>query len=192
MRSLTYGDYYKYSGYLSDYLASKIQVRDKDDTFCTLSKFTTQELGVDEIFTKGFPVSYEVRCPGALTQMKYSISIFRELPLQTNRVLLVDGPSGTPLGYKVLTANITDASFDPANPVKLVDSDGDMLPDEEERVYRTDPAKGDTDRDNYSDYEEVMSGWNPLSPRASLGQKVRDQPSVTPFILPIGILQTAG
>lgn len=63
MRSLTYGDYYKYSGYLSDYLASKIQVRDKDDKLCTLSKFTTQELGVDEIFTKGFPVSYEVRCP---------------------------------------------------------------------------------------------------------------------------------
>ena len=124
--------------------------------------------------------------------MEYSISIFRELPLQTNRVLLIDSPSGRPLGYKVLTSNITEATFDPANPVKLVDTDRDGLPDEEERVYRTDPAKGDTDTDNYSDYEEVMSGWNPLSPRASPGQRVRDQPSDAPFVLPTGILQTAG
>ena len=94
--------------------------------------------------------------------MEYSISIFRELPLQTNRVLLIDGPSGRPLGYKVLTSNITEATFDPINPVKLADIDGDGLPDEEERVYRTDPTKGDTDGDNYSDYEEVMSGWDPL------------------------------
>lgn len=67
----------------------------------------------------------------------------------------------------------------------LSDRDGDRLPDEEESVYRTDPENSDTDGDYYSDYEEVMSGWNPLVADVSPGQSERRAPSDTQFQLPL-------
>lgn len=44
----------------------------------------------------------------------------------------------------------------------FVDSDQDGLSNEEERLYKTDPQKRDTDGDSYSDGVEVKSGYDPL------------------------------
>ena len=45
----------------------------------------------------------------------------------------------------------------------LVDTDGDGLSDYEEvKIYHTDPLKADTDGDGYTDGAEVKGGYNPL------------------------------
>lgn len=46
----------------------------------------------------------------------------------------------------------------------FVDSDQDGLSNEEERLYKTNPEKRDTDGDGYSDGVEVKSGYDPLKP----------------------------
>lgn len=65
-----------------------------------------------------------------------------------------------------------------------------MIPDEEERIYRTDSSKIDTDGDNYTDYEEVTMGWNPIKASPSPGQTHRDKLPDTLLSLPSGIKQT--
>jgi hypothetical protein len=44
------------------------------------------------------------------------------------------------------------------------DADQDGLTNEEERVYKTDPNKADTDGDGYGDGVEVRGGYDPLKP----------------------------
>jgi len=44
----------------------------------------------------------------------------------------------------------------------LIDSDGDGLSDEEEKIYGADPFNPDTDGDGYLDGVEVANGYNPL------------------------------
>ncbi|NCA93468.1 hypothetical protein EOM82_09645 [bacterium] len=45
-----------------------------------------------------------------------------------------------------------------------VDTDKDGLSDRLEKGLRTDWLKADTDKDSFSDYEEVKNGYNPLAP----------------------------
>lgn len=121
-----------------------------------MENFSTRELGVDEIFTKGFPVAYSAICGSDLKNFEYSLRIFTELPLQTNRVLVYEGKTGRTLSYKVLTSKVQNARFSSGAPEKLKDTDDDGLSDEEEILYRTSPSAADTDMDFYTDYEEVM------------------------------------
>lgn len=44
----------------------------------------------------------------------------------------------------------------------VIDTDGDGLTDEEEKIYGTDPKKIDSDGDGYNDWEEIQGGYNPL------------------------------
>lgn len=46
----------------------------------------------------------------------------------------------------------------------IQDPDADGLTNAEERFYRTDPARPDTDGDGYNDGEEVRAGYDPLGP----------------------------
>lgn len=191
MRSLTYEGYYQHRNFLFDYLKAKVVVVDSENHGCKLQDFSTQELGIDEIFTKGFPVSYSIVCTSAVPKFSYQLNIFTELPLQTNRILWYDGKTGTPLSYKVLTAKISKAVYSSDAPKILLDTDRDGLPDEEETLYRTDPNKADTDSDFFTDNEEVLLGWNPLSSEISPGQTVRKTYPEKPFVLPTGINQHA-
>ena len=46
----------------------------------------------------------------------------------------------------------------------LPDADADGVPDEDEiKIYKTDPAKFDSDNDSYGDGEELRNGYSPLS-----------------------------
>lgn len=191
MRSLTYEGYYQHQEFLFEYLKSKVVVSDSENAGCSLQDFSTQELGIDEIFTKGFPVSYAIVCASAVPKFNYQLNIFTQLPLQTNRILWYDGKTGTPLSYKVLTAKISKAQYTSDAPRVLLDGDHDGLPDEEEVLYRTDPNHQDTDRDFFTDNEEVLLGWNPLSSDVSPGQSARSAYPEKPFVLPTGISQHA-
>ena len=47
---------------------------------------------------------------------------------------------------------------------KIKDSDGDLLPDEEEALLGTNPNQADTDHDGQDDrFETLLAGTNPLS-----------------------------
>jgi ABC-type nickel/cobalt efflux system permease component RcnA len=188
MRSLTYGDYYKYSRTLEEYIRKTVSLRDKEWVLCTLGNFATQDLGVDDIFTRGFPVSYTATCQNAVDTFEYSVAIYRELPLQTNRVRIL-GNDGNSLSYRVLTARLVSAKYDPLNTTKPKDTDRDTLPDDEEVAYKTDPLLADTDKDNYPDGEEVNFGWNPLDARVSPGQSYRRSLPDTAYSLPEWIVQ---
>jgi ABC-type nickel/cobalt efflux system permease component RcnA len=191
MRNLTYADYYWYSSRLYEYLKQRISMSDWQWVTCELQNFSTRELGVDEIFTKWFPVAYSIVCQNNLNSFAYSIKIFIEQPLQTNRVLLYEGSTWNALAYKVLTSRIPNARFASGMIQKLIDTDGDWISDEEEVLYQTDAQKVDTDADYYTDYEEVMLWWNPISKELSPGQTERSQYPETPFELPSGIAQHA-
>ena len=128
-------------------------------------------------------MSYTAECQNTIATLEYSIAIYRELPLQTNRVRILSS-SGDPLAYRVLTARLTTARYDPLDTSKPLDTDGDTLPDDEEVAYKTDPLKADTDGDNYSDGEEVNLGWNPLDARVSPGQSYRRKAMGTDYSIP--------
>lgn len=50
------------------------------------------------------------------------------------------------------------------SPFVPVDTDGDLIPDHEERMIGTDPNNPDTDGDGFSDGVEVLNGFNPNGP----------------------------
>lgn len=60
----------------------------------------------------------------------------------------------------------------------LLDSDGDLLPDEEEAMLGTDPNQADTDRDGQDDhFEALLAGTNPLSSSDYLRLTLENSPS---------------
>jgi Bacterial TSP3 repeat len=56
-------------------------------------------------------------------------------------------------------------SATPATSPTVIDSDGDGISDEEERLLGTDPFNPDTDGDGFDDWEEIMAGSDPTDPR---------------------------
>lgn len=47
---------------------------------------------------------------------------------------------------------------------QIQDTDDDGIPDDQERLYGTDPYKADTDGDGFTDAQEIKNGYNPLGP----------------------------
>lgn len=73
-----------------------------------------------------------------------------------------------PIGISTTTQNFNnfgmespalDTTIDP-----YLDTDKDSLTDQMEAGLKTDPTKTDTDGDGFTDYEEVMNGFNPNGP----------------------------
>lgn len=190
LRSLTYDDYITHKEALFEYIQKQTEFQDEAWNICPLDSFEAELTWVDDLFIKGFPVEYRVNCKASVRSFTYKLWIYTHLPLQTNRVSIYDWKTGERVSYKVLTSKIDTAVFSSTESAKkLLDTDRDQLPDEEEAVYRTDPNKADTDGDFYSDYEEVMYWWNPLDARLSPGQLGRKEPRDWDVTLPGGIIQ---
>lgn len=61
-----------------------------------------------------------------------------------------------------MVLNGTNDLVQTASVALMIDSDGDGLGDDAEKRFGTDPNNSDTDKDGFSDGEEVKKGYNPL------------------------------
>lgn len=63
-----------------------------------------------------------------------------------------------------------------------IDTDRDLLSDEEERLLGTDPTKEDTDGDGLSDYEEVQIKLDPKNPHSLSETKLDGEAFVSQYL----------
>jgi hypothetical protein len=173
------GVYVRHAGAIADYVRERVTVR-ASDRACALSSPTIPPQPMYEILSKGLEIDYSAKCElSPQDGLSFRIDLFPDLPLQTNRLAVYDARSGDPLlapvtSY-VLTPRIPERPYRPGIPPEpKLDSDGDGLPDDEERIYRTDIHDPDTDDDYYSDFEEATMGWNPINGELGPGQAERN------------------
>lgn len=188
-------DYYRNSRIFEDYIRDRARVGN-DGKSCRIGNISLIRKEMYEIVSEGLGAEYSFTCDRTIEKITVELSFFSEYELQTNRLRLYRPRSGTdtpaPVAYKVLNPLVRSYTHDFGSSVteKLADTDGDSIPDEEERIYRTDAGKIDTDGDFYTDYEEVTMGWNPLKTSPSPGQTMRDSMPAELVPVPTGIAQT--
>lgn len=168
--------YFKYPDVVFDYVERHISLT-AGGAACTFARGEIPHKEDYELLAGGLEVQYTFTCPQPITDLAFDIRFFiTDFPLQTNRLTVYDTvahPITTqPDAMKILTTTITDFAWTRGVVTSpLPDGDGDTIPDAEERSYRTDPHNADTDGDGYTDGEEILSGWDPLSAELSPGQK---------------------
>lgn len=188
-------DYYKNSRLFEEYVRERAIVRNNGE-LCQIQNISLIRKEMYEIISEGLWVEYSFTCTHPIQTITIELQFFIEYELQTNRLNIYTLSNGvnnvTPIAYKVLNPLIQSYTHDLSNTKieKLPDTDGDGIPDEEERIYRTNPLKIDTDGDYYTDYEEVTMGWNPINASPSPGQTKRDKMPDEILSLPSGIAQS--
>lgn len=169
-------DYYLWDEIIKDYLRKNISLNISWTT-CEIKDINITKAEEYEILTKWVEVNYNFSCDKQIEKWSIKIDFFNDFELQTNRITLYDlnWTDTTPFDYKVLTPQIPAYNFDLNNkiPICVIDSDGDWLSDDDEKLYKTDPYKIDTDWDFFTDYEEVNAGWYPVDKNTSPGQDFR-------------------
>ena len=162
---------------IKEYIKDNIALENNGE-ICEIDYLTVPEKEPHEIFAAGLEVNYSFVCKEKPEKLSVLIKFFVNFPLQTNKLTVYsiqNGISASPLVYKVLNPSYTSYDFDleDIKTAVFVDSDGDGLSDEDELIYKTDPMNIDTDKDFYTDYEEVYGSWNPISAEISPGQNPR-------------------
>lgn len=107
---------------------------------------------IDEVFTRGFPISYEIRCNNTIRDPHIYITFCNDIPLQTNKLsIYTKNPNGefVRADYRVLNTKKTSHIFFSENTEKttIKDTDNDGINDEDELIYGTNPNNRDTDGD---------------------------------------------
>lgn len=187
-------DYYTNSRIFEEYIRERAIVENNGKK-CTIQNISLIRKEMYEIISEGLGAEYSFVCESPIETITVDLGFFREYELQTNRLRiyrLTNGANDTaPIAYKVLNPLVHSYTHNLSSTIveKLVDTDGDSIPDEEERIYRTSPNKIDTDEDFYTDYEEVTMGWNPINASPSPGQSHRDKLPEVLISTPTGIAQ---
>ena len=172
--TLSIQTYYTLTGILTQYLRETIQVKNHGK-YCTMQNFSFQEdLMIDEIFSWGFPISYQFNCEDPISDPDIHITFCNNIPLQTNRLYIYAPDQQGEMkraDYRVLNQKKSSHIFLRNELKSTQDSDQDGLSDEDEVLYGTNPTLSDSDRDGYNDMQEIQNSWNPLSKELSPGQK---------------------
>lgn len=160
-------EYYNHTNIISEYIKNNIIFKN-NWKYCKIKDLKYFKDEIYNILTDWFHVSYKIECSDKINNFKIEENLFTNFPLQTNKVKIYDLNNWVnSILYKVLTPNINYIeikNLEKFKPQKKIDNDCDGLSDEDEKIYKTDPNKIDTDWDNYTDYEEVTWWWNPLNP----------------------------
>jgi len=173
-------DYYQNQEYIKSYLKNNTKFYN-NSKLCKISDIQTPQLEEYQVLTKWFEVDYSFNCEDNIRSWEIQITFFNNFKLQTNKLIIYDLNNWieniTPSYSKVLTTKIDNLSFDLQNKqtIKSKDSDWDWLTDDEEKIYKTDPQKIDTDGDKYTDYEEVTGSWDPIKKEFWPWQKYREE-----------------
>ena len=163
------------------YIKEKIFLSN-EDIICIPNNFEFYDDEIYNILTQWFRVSYQMQCETKINNFKLEVLFFNNFPLQTNKFKVYDlNKWYHSILYKVLTPKLNHISvtnLQDYKPLLQVDTDCDWLSNEDEKIYKTDINKIDTDWDNYSDYDEVVLWFNPLDseywPWQDYREKLRD------------------
>lgn len=171
-------DYFLHPNIIEDYIKKTVFL-ENDNKICQLEEFTFYEDEIYEVLTEWLKVTYKISCSKDISNFKLSINYFNNFPLQTNRVKMYDLNDWVKsILYKVLTPKISDIEVENLStfePRKVIDSDCDWMWNEDEKIYKTNPYKVDTDWDNYTDFQEITWWWNPLDKELWPGQYLKEE-----------------
>ena len=136
------------------------------------------------ILSEGYEVHYNFECDEELKDIALTNELFTDdFELQTNKISFyqAEGANFSLKNHKVLNSVYTRFAWNIGQEADLtiVDTDKDGLSDEDERLYKTDPNKVDTDGDRYTDFEEVQFSWNPIDAELGPGQEERPEVEIT-------------
>ncbi len=171
-------DYFLHQNIITKYIWENVSLVN-NDKICKSEEFVFYEDEIYDILSEWFKVTYKIVCDENISDFTLVVDYFTNFPLQTNRVKLYNLNEWiNAILYKVLTPKIKTIEINDLKtfkPKKVVDTDCDWMWDEDERIYRTDPLKIDTDWDKYSDYEEITGWWNPLDKELWPWQKYKER-----------------
>lgn len=175
--AITIDTYYSLTWVLTRYIEETIELTNNNNK-CSISNFAFQEwLMIDEIFTRGFPISYTFSCNTRLESPIATIRFLTDVPLQTNKLNIYTtllGNGVEKIDYSILNIKKESLNISLSGKKMLSDDDGDGLSNEDEILYGTDIRNKDSDNDGYSDLSEIQNSWNPLSRELGPGQKIYD------------------
>ncbi|MBP9864384.1 hypothetical protein KBC54_02970, partial [Patescibacteria group bacterium] len=120
----------------------------------------TWNKAIDDI-ADAFYTDYTINPTAITSASDYNVASTIQTSLYPSDVMNVPGYTPTAGLHPFVCA--APAAPQVANQDAALDTDNDGVKNGEElNVYGTDPSKKDTDNDGFTDYQEIMNGYNPL------------------------------